>query len=254
MNVRAERKAATTRVGFRGPCRGRACPAPAPPCGGSGDGGARPGWLVLNREVTPVRQLRTVFVAVLVALSLAACSSSSDSGVTPLKTVPSTAPSSIASSITPSSTPVSVPAATTTTAAPTGDDGIIAVFLASENTFFDVARHYPVNPADPRLAKYEAGKQLDSDRQSLTVLSLKHEVDVGPYTILTAPAPWVEQRAGNAVIVAACSVDSIAVADGATGAILEPATNTRAVIHGRLDLMNGTWMVTEAGVEQGKTC
>jgi len=195
-----------------------------------------------NRRRHPA--LRSTLLAVATAAILAACGSSSGNTITPLKTTPTTAGD-------PTTAVVSVPPPSTTTTAPTGDAAIIAVFMASNQTFFDLARHFPVNPGDPKLARYSSGKQLNFQRQSLTLLSIKNQVDTGTYTI---EQPRIDQHLGNAAVVIACSTDGIAVTDARSGLVVTPATNTRAVINDRLDFINGTWMVTDAGVRSGATC
>jgi len=180
------------------------------------------------------RRIRATVLAIAATTVLAACNSSSGQTIQPLTTDSAT------------TIPATV-APTTTSTALTGDAAIIAVDKAENDLFFEVASKSPVNPADPRIPLLAAGKELGIVRNSLTVLALKRQHNVGSY-VLTGSRVAERNGTGTTVIVLSCVTDGIGVADDATGQVVTPAANTKSLINDRLELINGKWMVTDGGV------
>jgi chromosome condensin MukBEF complex kleisin-like MukF subunit len=97
---------------------------------------------------------------------------------------------------------------------------------------------------------YESSKELARDRETLTQLGLDHEHYLGAYT---QTHYVVSQLIGDQAVVLSCAQDDSAVVDNATGKIVEPSPHTQNLVNDLLQLINGQWMVTDAGV-RSPTC
>jgi hypothetical protein len=185
-------------------------------------------------------------VGLVIAALFAACGSSGSKAVAPLRTTPI---------IVGTTTTVDLP---TTTTVVTSDAAAIDADRSDNALFFEIASQNPVNPADPRLAIELMGSALSYDRNTLTVLSVKREHDIGSF-VVTQSSITQKTTAGlpagdaEAVVVSSCAIDTVAVVADATGAVVTPASNSRDPINDRLDLVNGHWIMSESGLGKG-TC
>ncbi len=185
--------------------------------------------------------LRHVALALAATVILAACGSSSGNTITPLKTTPTTAGTPTTTSVAPT---------TTSSTGLTGDAAIFAVVQNELQTYSAIASGNPINVADPRMAQYAAGKQLVNLRAALNQFYFHRQHVVGTtkgdqYRVL--------QRTAVAVLVLSCDFDTSAVVDNTTGQVVQPPANRSALINTELDLINGQWMVTDAG-QRSPTC
>ena len=187
----------------------------------------------------------TVLAVTAAAILLAACGSSSGNTITPLKTTPTVAGASTTTTVRPPSTTV-----VQSTTVLTGDAAIIAADQAASATFISLAKANPVDPSDPGLAKHAAGKQLVNQRAILNMYFFHQHHLVGEYT---GSQYRVVQHIGNSAVVLSCDLDMTAVVDNTTGQVVTPAPNKGALANTRLDLVNGQWMVTDAGI-RSPTC
>lgn len=154
------------------------------------------------------------------------------------------APSSTLSTTVPSSS-ATIPT-TSTTADPAVE--IVARYKQFWEVRFEV-NHTPVNPADPRLAQFATGKQLDN-----VVMETRQRLDQG--LALRRPEPSVSknrvkvvQVAGDTASLQDCSTNDGIVYRVATGQVLDDGVVTRSV-EATMRRVDGVWRLADTRVLQ----
>ena len=170
-------------------------------------------------------------VAVTLALLPAACTSASSRSAKP-----------------PSATTTSTSAATTTVDPTTA--AILAAYRAHWDDVIAVDTVFPVRPQDPRIANHAIGKQLTSERDALTHLSVVGHFERG----LTEFSPTVTSIAADTATVSDCIFDHSVEVDEHTNLPIEPEDIGHTLDNFTLTRINGVWFVADSMVvKSGKT-
>lgn len=107
-----------------------------------------------------------------------------------------------------------------------------------------VAETFPVNPLEPRLKLHAIGKQLTSEQQALTRLSLLNHFNRGP-TDLT---PVVTSVTGETATLTDCILDHSVEVDYRTNHPVESPDVGHTRDNFTLIRVNGAWFVSDSTV------
>jgi hypothetical protein len=148
----------------------------------------------------------------------------------------------------PTSTPTSAPATSPTVGATTTTvDATKAAILAAyraEWADYDAVDTFPINPLDPRLSLHATGKQLITDRQALTRLSLLGHYDRGAVDL----APVVTDMDGDTATIMDCLFDHSEEVDGRTGVPQEAPNAGHTLDRFSMAEIDGAWYVSDSTI------
>jgi hypothetical protein len=140
-------------------------------------------------------------------------------------------------------------APTTTTVDPT-KAAILAAYRAHWDDVIGVAETVPIKPLDPRLAEHTTGKQLLSEQQALTRLSVLGHYNQGS----TDLSPTVTAVSGDSATVTDCIFDHSIEMDFRTKTAVEAPDIGHTLDVFVLTRVNGSWFVSDSTVmKSGKT-
>ena len=197
---------------------------------------ATPSSVSDSRTMQGGRRILAVAVA---TLSVSACSGARPRAAGRPPTTP-VATSTSTSTVAPS---------TTTTTDPT-KEAILAAYRAHWDDVIAVSGTFPVNPLAPRLASHATGKQLTSEQQALTRISLLNRYESGTLDL----APIVTSVIGDTATVTDCDFDHAVEVDGRTGAPVETPDVGHSLLRFTLARIAGVWFVSDSTiVKSGKT-
>lgn len=141
------------------------------------------------------------------------------------------------------STTAAVSSSTTTTVDP-NVDAVLTAYRAHWDDFIAVAEAFPVKPLDPRLAAHTTGRQLTSEQQALTRLSLQGRYASGTIE----PHPVVQSLTGSTAVVVDCGFDHSVELDGKSHAVVEGPDVGHTQAQATLSLVDGRWLVSDSTI------
>ncbi len=145
-----------------------------------------------------------------------------------------------ATAVAPTSTVATVPPNAQTDAA------ILAAYRAHWADINAVSTKYPVDATSAQLADHMAGPELTQVQAQLALLAAHDEYVVGPPVDSTLAK--VKAQVGSAAVVSDCDLDTGITKNGMTGAVTSQAPKERTLVNARLDLIGGSWFVTQFSV------
>jgi hypothetical protein len=183
---------------------------------------------------TPSHRLPVLVAGLAVAISLtsAACSSDDEPAATSSTSV---APTTSATS------------SSTSQTTPPGSHAAEAAYRAFWSAYLKAAD--PMRPADPALARYAAGQELDQVRQAFTTHLAKNEVIRGRLDL----DPTVESISSHGATITDCYLDATHVFDATTGTQKDADGEKRFQVKATLLLRDDTWKVSSISKE-GEGC
>jgi hypothetical protein len=148
----------------------------------------------------------------------------------------------------PTTTATTAPATSTTIGSTTTTvDATRAAILAAyraEWADYSVVDTFPINPLDPRLSLHATGKQLITDRQALTRLSLLGHYDRGAVDL----APVVTEVDASTATIMDCLFDHSVEVDGRSGAPQEAPNAGHTLDRFSMAEIDGAWYVSDSTI------
>jgi len=123
---------------------------------------------------------------------------------------------------------------------------ILAAYRAHWADINAVSSHPPVDATSPQLSEHMAGQELGQVQARLALLAVRHEYVVGP-PVDTSMAE-VKAVLGTAAVVTDCDLDQGVRKNESTGVVVNQASSQRTLVNARLDLIGGSWKVTQFSV------
>jgi hypothetical protein len=182
---------------------------------------------------TPSHRLPVLVAGLAVAISLTSASCSSDDE-----------PAATSST---SAAPATSSTSSSTSQAPPESHAAEAAYRAFWSAYLEAAD--PMRPADPALARYAAGQELDQVRQAFMTHLAKNEVIRGHLDL----DPTVESISSPRATITDCYLDATHVFDATTGAQKDADGEKRFQVKATLVLRDGVWKVSAISKE-GEGC
>jgi hypothetical protein len=171
--------------------------------------------------------------AAVAAVAMLTCGCSSNRDAAPAKSTTTTV----------ELTTTTVPVSTSTTVDPVSA-AVLAAYRAHWDDFIAVAETFPVKPLDPRLAQHATGKQLTSEQQFLTQLSVQGHYAKGGIE----SHPVVTAINSTTATVNDCGFDHSVEMDGRSNTAVGTPDVGHTQSRSTLALINGNWFVSDSTI------